>query len=201
MRSLLFVLVLGALGGGLLIWLTGDPEEGSSSFLGEERGHGPDSESSSDSSMLQVAKRDVILVEPSGMWPAHLMRDGSEFMDPRALDEIEIVSPTGADYYLTGGELLDVLKRTLGPLGYQFRFEDEKTKDVFKRLPLRGSIPAEAPLRMLLDQARFAGFAFVTYAGNVYVTPADEGEIPGGGIEKAVPVEDHQPQPVVEDER
>lgn len=194
MRALLWVLLLGSVGGGLLLLFSDDSGQGGADPLTAQGDGDHDLGQTGDSGLLQVDVKDVILLEGEEEWPRHLMRDGAAFVDPRALDEIEIVGPTGKDYSMTGAELLVVIEREFRGTGYQFRFKDEAAREGFKKCNLKGPIPDHAPLRLLFDQAMFAGYRFVTYAGNIYVTPAKEGQIPGAGEVPAVPVEGFAPE-------
>jgi len=195
MRAFLWILLLGSIGGGLLLWFSDPPEDGDAGLIGDRHGNANVPNRDGDSQLLRAAAQDVILIEHANVWPPDLMREGTAFMDPHALDQIEIVSPTGKEYSMTGAELLGVLEREFRGTPYQFRFKDEAARADFEKCVLEGPIPPHAPLRLLLDQAAFAGFAFVAYAGNIYVTPARPGELPGAGEVPPVPSEGVEPEP------
>ena len=203
MRALLWALILGSIVGGLLLWFV-DPADSGGADNGEAddevagvlRDEGGTDHSTRDEGgrpMRAQGVQDVIVIERPGAWPAGLLRESVVFGDPR-IDQVEFVSPTGENYSLTGAGLLAILEREFRGTALQFRFEDEGVLEGFKKCVFKEPIPPRAPLRSLLDQSMFSGFAFVSYRGKAYVTPLVPGELPGGEVPPAVPDDGVEPE-------
>jgi hypothetical protein len=190
MRSFLWVLLLGLLGGGLLLWLASS-EESDESDQALEQGADP---TEGGSGLLKAEAVAMIVIEPPGAWPEYLVEDGRVFGDPRAVDEVFVKSPTGEEFHLSGAALLQILEGELKDTGIQFRFESEDALERFKKFTPKALMPVVAPLRLVLEQFMSSGYAFVSYAGKAYVTPITPQTHPGAGERVPPPIEGVEPE-------
>ena len=189
MRALLWVLLLGSLAGGVLLWLDDAPPQEQSGLPGLDEGAGGDVRRRLEEDgpvALTVERPELLVVTPAAEWPQGLVREGHPFADPRIVDSV-VKSPDGEEYMITGADMLEILRSQFPNSKMQFHVKDDAALEAFKRCKVRDRVPGEAAMRMLFDMFQLEGFAFMSYGDRHYVLHLEEGEIPGVGRPEDLP--------------
>jgi hypothetical protein len=136
---------------------------------------------------LMTAEKTPVISTAGDAWALDILHDGRPIGDSRIID-IQVVSPDGESWIMTGEKLVDILEEELSGMGVRVVFKDEAALAEFKDGVFPVPIPSRAHMGMLLEICPDIGFRAVRYGDAIYV-----GKLPARGEEPQAPRDQELP--------